>query len=350
MITSLRLQNFRSYKDTAFEFEDGVNIIVGPNASGKTNALEAIMVVSTGESYRARDAELMRFNTQWLRLDAQTSSEQRTLKIEEPRASKTFEVGGKTYKRLPFDKTFPVVLFEPEHLRLLGGQPELRRDYLDNLLTQTTPGYKQLRQQYQRTLRQRNALLKRGQAIASGQIFAWDIRLSELGGQIAIHRGDLVETIHSDVARLYQKLSNSKVKLVLNYQSAFAIDHYSSRLLHALEQKLRDDCARGFTGTGPHRDDLTILFDGHPAQDSASRGEVRTLLLALKVIELQLLEKVRGQKPLLLLDDVFSELDGTRRRALTAFLQDYQTFITTTDADVVVKHFIGNCNIIPTTK
>ena len=110
------------------------------------------------------------------------------------------------------------------------------------------------------------------------------------------------------------------------------------------------DFLRGFTAYGPHRDDLQAVLNGHPLQVSASRGETRTMLLTLKVLELQILEEVRGQKPILLLDDVFSELDGARRRALTSYLESYQTFLTTTDADIVIKHFTETSNVIPITK
>lgn len=114
-----------------------------------------------------------------------------------------------------------------------------------------------------------------------------------------------------------------------------------------LEQNIQKDRLRGFTGNGPHRHDLQVVLNDHPASLSASRGETRTLLLALKILELKLLERARDKKPLLLLDDVFSELDGARRKALTQFLEQYQSFITTTDADIVVQHFMDNCTILP---
>jgi DNA replication and repair protein RecF len=125
------------------------------------------------------------------------------------------------------------------------------------------------------------------------------------------------------------------------------VAQYSSELLHKLEASLHKDLERGFTSYGPHRDDLLVSIEDHPINESASRGEVRTILLGLKIIELQIVEEVSGQKPLLLLDDVFSELDGSRRRMLTTSMTGYQTFITTTDADVVVRHFMDNCRILP---
>jgi DNA replication and repair protein RecF len=243
-------------------------------------------------------------------------------------------------------KTVPVVLFEPNHLLLLHGGPELRREFMDELLEQLIPGYASLRRQYRRALAQRNALLKQENARDS-QLFAWNLRLSELGGQIAVHRLELVKQMNRRFPALYKDLSRSKVATKLVYTSNCLADQYGSDLLHKLEQSQARDYQRGFTGYGPHRDDLVIYMDGKPAEQTASRGETRTLLLALKLIELKLIESVRGSKPLLLLDDVFSELDGSRRKALTEVISDYQTFITTTDADVVIQHFMDKCHIIP---
>jgi DNA replication and repair protein RecF len=351
MITDLRLQNFRSYKDASFEVSPGVNIVVGPNASGKTNLLEAVLVLARGSSYRARDAELVHFDQPWARLDIHSDSgDQRTVKIiNQPLPSKLYEVGGKEYKRLSLQHSLPVVLFEPNHLQLLSGGPERRRDYLDDLLEQTTPGYSITRRQYRRALAQRNSLLKQPHN-SRNNVFPWDLRLSQLAGQIVRTRHNLTEEINAEVSKLYRKLSGSKTHVTARYQSRWAPENYETQLLKKLETAFEDDRLRGFTGAGPHREDLEVLFDGHPAQEVASRGEVRTAILALKIIELRLLEAARNKTPLLLLDDVFSELDGKRRHALTDYLAPYQTFITTTDADLVTKHFTSKTNIIPITK
>lgn len=349
MITDIRLQCFRSYKDAAFELSEGVNIIVGPNASGKTNLLEAILMLCRGSSYRAKHSEMVRFGRLWARLDAHTlSGGLRTVKINHSTNNtlKSFEIDNKPYSRLPLAKTLPTVLFEPQHLLLLTGRPDLRRDYVDDLLEQTHSGYGAVRRSYKRALYQRNRLLKRGRQLSAAQLFPWDIRVSELGGQLAVPRAQLASKLNKQISKLYQELSHSKTKVKLNYTSTVPIENYSSALLHKLETDSNLDYARGFTGHGPHRDDIEVLIGGHATQDIASRGEVRTILLALKILELQMLERLRGQKPLLLLDDVFSELDGARRRALTSHLKNYQTFITTTDADLVVQNFAQKCNII----
>ena len=352
MITDLRLQNFRSYKDSSFEMSPGVNIIVGPNASGKTNLLEAILVLARGQSYRAKDAELIKFDQPWARLDADLSnSSKRTVKIvTEPQTEKTYELDGKIYKRLTLPNSLPIVLFEPNHLQLFAGSPERRRDYLDDLLEQTQPGYGTIRRQYKRALAQRNALLKQSHNSSKSQIFPWDVRLSQLGGQIVRARNNLAEEINKEIGKLYKKLAGTKTTVAAAYDCRWAVDNYESHLLKKLESNYDDDRLRGFTSHGPHREDLSVIFDGHPAQDAASRGEVRTAVLALKIIELKLLESARDKTPLLLLDDVFSELDGKRRHALTDYLAPYQTFITTTDADAVIDHFTKNTNIIPTSK
>lgn len=349
MITDLRLQNFRSYKDASFELSPGVNIVVGPNASGKTNLLESVLVLARGSSYRAKDGELIQFKKPWARIDGHhENSAQRTVKITAEPGGKTLEVDGKVFKRLNLHHTLPVVLFEPNHLQLFVGGPERRRDYLDDLLEQTTPGYSVLRRQYGRALAQRNNLLKNGRAGLNTQIFPWNIRLSQLAGQVVRARSQLVANINKDLGRLYKELSKSRNRVVAEYASRWPAEAYESHYLKKLETSLEEDQARGFTSTGPHREDLTVLLDGHPAQVVASRGEVRTVVLALKVVELRLLQSARdGQTPLLLLDDVFSELDGARRHALTDYLAPYQTFITTTDADLVTKTFAGKTNIIP---
>jgi len=347
MITDLRLQNFRSYIDESFELSQGVNIIVGPNASGKTNLLEAVLVVARGNSYRARDAELVRFAQPWARLEAHVDSGQRTVKImREPSAGKIYELDGKTFQRLSLSHSLPAVLFEPNHLRLFDGSPEGRRDYLDDLLEQTVTGYGTIRRQYRRALTQRNALLKKSQTSQS-QFFPWDVRLSQLAGQIVRARQALAEQINAELGGLYRDIYQAKTHVTVGYECRWPTDNYESQLLKKLEHNLSDDQQRGFTGVGPHREDLNVLFDGHPADEVASRGEVRTAVLALKIIELRLIEAARERTPLLLLDDVFSELDGRRRHALTDYLARYQTFITTTDADLVVQHFTAKCNVIP---
>jgi len=348
MIQDIRLQQFRSYQDDSFEFSPAVNIIVGPNASGKTNLLESILLVARGSPYRDKDSDVLAFGASWTRLDAHTETGLRTVKlVTEPQLTKTYELDEKTYKRLSLQHTLPVVLFEPNHLQLLHGSPDQRRTYLDELLEQIKPNYATQLRQYRRSLAQRNALLKRAHRPTNEELFPWNLRLSELGAVIARSRAELCERIAGQLPGTYQSISHTATKTALQYQPRLGLDNYESNMLHKLEAELTTDIFRGFTAAGPHREDFLVLFDGRSADEIASRGEIRTLVLALKAIELEILHESRDRKPILLLDDVFSELDGSRRRALTEHLAHYQTFITTTDADIVLKDFASASTIIP---
>lgn len=350
MISDVKLVNFRSYEESVFEFGVGVNIIVGPNASGKTNLLESILVLCSGSSYRVKDLDLVRFDQPWARLDAGMAEGSRRVTIERVNdsAKKKFVVNGAPLLRLSLQKKIPVVVFEPDHLRMLQGGPERRRDYLDTLLEQTVGGYSKVLRDYRRTLAQRNSLLKQLSPQSAGaELFAWNVRLSELGGTMVALRTRLIERLNKQITGLYTELAHTQVPVRLEYVADANVENYSSEVLELLSGNVQKDIARGFTGNGPHRHDMTVILKDRSASVTASRGESRTLLLALKLLELKLIEDVRDKKPILLLDDVFSELDGARRKALTKHLQNYQTFITTTDADIVVQHFIDRCTIIP---
>lgn len=349
MITDLRLQHFRSYTDASFDFGDSVNIIVGPNAGGKTNLLEAVLVVAQGGSYRAKDSELVQFDASWARLDADMPDSVRVVKLQRQSAEKvlkSFEIDEQVLTRLSPQRTLPVVLFEPNHLLLLSGSPELRRTFIDDLLEQIVLGFGASRRHYKRVLAHRNALLKRQPRDLKDQLFVWNLRLSELGGKIARERSALITRFGDRLNQMYGGLSGSTNDVTLTYAARFNPEEYESALLRKLETSLELDMLRGFTAYGPHRDDLVVSIDGHAAQESASRGETRSLVLALKMLELQLVAEAKQAKPLLLLDDVFSELDGKRRQALTRFVAEHQTFITTTDADLVIEHF-ADSTIIP---
>ncbi len=349
MINSLRLQNFRSYKDDSFEFESGVNIVVGPNAAGKTNLLEAIYVLSRGSSFKNKDNDLVNNNNQWARLDGSFSDAPRVLKIlkDNTITTKLFIINDKEYKRLSYKTILPIVLFEPNHLNLFIRGPVTRRDYFDNYLQQAAPEYKPNLLKYKRTLAQRNSLLKASN-FSDAQLFAWNIKLSELAGLVVSQRLDLIDKMNKKLTKTYSKIANKKSLVEIKYQTSLDTKNYTSSLLNTLGKQLDIDRLRGFTSSGPHREDFSVFLNSQPASVVASRGETRTLLLAIKVFELSELEKINGTKPLLLLDDVFSELDGARRRYLVDYLKDYQTIITTTDADAVLEHFMQSTHkIIP---
>ncbi|MEO5627570.1 MAG: DNA replication/repair protein RecF [Candidatus Saccharimonadales bacterium] len=350
MITNIRLQNFRSYKDASFEFDPGVNVIVGPNASGKTNLLEAILLITRGKSYRVKDADLIFCDDPWARIDADLGSHHRTVKLEldNNHLQKSFIIEDQTTARLTAIKQIPTILFEPNDLLMLHSSPELRRSFLDELIEQTDASYGKLLSQYKRTLLQRNRLLKNGSPDSIRQLFVWDIRLSELAAQVVSSRLGMIDKINQQASQIYASLANQATKLTATYSTTLPLDNYATSFLKKLEKDQPLDIIRGFTAAGPHREDVVFSLDGQPIAISASRGESRTALLSLKIIELKIVEAIRKERPILLLDDVFSELDGARRKALTEYMKDYQTFITTTDADVVMKSLSQKHHIIAT--
>lgn len=356
MINSLRLQHFRGFNDAQFEFEPGVNIIVGPNASGKTTILEAILLASGNGSFKGNDAGLISFNEQWLRVDAVLDEGERSVKLkidDEERLTKDYVLNDVTKQRLSAAQRVPVVLFEPQDMNLLVGDPAGRRDFLDGILSTTQPGYASLAKNFRRALAQRNRLLKNlaGQPpVMRSELFVWDLRLSELGGSVYAARKDLVDRMAATFSAEYGRISGKQEAAAVAYESAIHSADYTTSLLKQLTNSYEKDIMRGFTGMGPHRDDLVLLLRDRDARTSASRGETRSLLLALKLLEVREAETAAGSKPLLLLDDVFSELDGHRRRSLAGAIKEYQTFITTTDADLVIDHFIDKATIIPVSK
>ncbi len=346
--TSLHIQQFRSYADFAVDLSPGVNIVVGPNGCGKTNLLEAILIVSGFPSFRAHISELLQHEKDWARIDIGVSGGERILRLEKRNEAidKTYEINGNKKKRPGFSDIVPTIVFEPEHMRLLTGSPEHRRDFFDQMLVETEANFSSLKNQYKRTLAQRNSLLKQNSTVIKSQIFAWDVRLSELAGKLVASRQKLVTKLNEQLERIYGEIAGKENKVVLQYETKLPIATYETSLLAKLEQNLHKDIERGFTTYGPHRDDFLVLLDDQPAEHTASRGETRTLVLSLKILEIKIIEEARLQKPLILLDDVFSELDGARRKALTNYLKDYQTIITTTDADLIVKEFAQKCNVI----
>ncbi len=346
MIANIRLQNFRSYRDSSFEFDKKTNIIVGPNASGKTNLLEAVYVMAKGRSFRAKEQDVVNHSSDWGRLDAYIANQTKSIKItNQPSLSKRYVVNEKEYVRLPREFVSPVVLFEPNNLAMLYGPPDARRSYIDEIIEYTTVGYASTLKIYQRSLAQRNRLLKQ-QKISNDELFVWDVRLSELGEKIYNLRKVLINEINKKISIIYSEIADQDSVVLLSQKTKCNTKQYGSSMLHILSLNREQDILRGFTSAGPHRDDIEVVLNGEVATNTASRGEFRTILLALKVIELQILDNLNIGSPILLLDDVFSELDGKRRHHLTNYVQKYQSFITTTDADILIKNFIGTCNVI----
>ena len=343
MLSHLYLKQFRSHEEIQFDFSKNVNVLLGNNGAGKTNILEAVLVLCLGKSYRASDQELIQYNFNDTKIEGIFLDKKRVIKLHKQFSGglqKTLIFQGKNFKRMSFQYTLPVVLFEPDFMQIITRGPEVRREYFDTILARLYPEYQTILNHYRRTLTQRNSLLK-AHHFTQDQIFVWNIKLSELAGQLVLYRQKLLSTINKQLSDVYSELANSSHKVSINYLSKVNVDDYINTMLRGLEKNIDTDRERGFTSYGPHRDDYEFIINLQLAAISASRGETRTILLALKILEAKLIEETRSQKPLLLLDDVFSELDEIRQAHLVEFFKDNQVIITTTSITPLIRGISG---------
>ncbi len=342
MLSYLQLKNYRSHKDLSVRFADNTNVIIGQNGAGKTNILEAVLVMATGKSYRASDIDLIHYDAPLTHIEADINDRRRRVSIQkkDTKTDKSFFINDKVQKRLSFKDMLPVVLFEPNFMQIIARGPDSRREYIDTFLSRINARYSTLLNQYKRVLTQRNALLKSSYA-STDQLFVWDVKLSQLGGSIANSRIQLLKDINSQINTIYSNLSAEQHIIETAYITKNQAQDYTNNLLKNLQKNIAIDKERGFTGFGPHRDDIAFFINHKDASLSASRGEARTLLLAMKICELYMIEKSREQKPLLLLDDVFSELDETRQTKLIEYFNNYQVIITTTNITPLMRGVSG---------
>lgn len=347
----IQLTNFRSYKDQGFAFGDGVTVVMGPNASGKTNLLEAIYTLAVLKSFRGKDPALIHHNQDYYRIEAGVGDRKLALayKVEPAKTQKKISHNDVVMTAQSHIGSLPVTLFEPYDLLMVGGAPELRRRYLDTLLCQIHKQYFKNLTSYKRVLKQRNSLLAdhRGGSVAD-EIFAWDVKLTELAALLVAERRDLITKINNQLPLLYSDIAGEQMPIALTYSAGVSGKDYASGFLEQLQQNLARDLAAGFTTIGPHREDFRIKFRGSEMESVASRGEVRTAVLAMKLAELAVVEAELGVKPLLLLDDVFSELDGHRRSYLMEIIKSQQAIITTTEEDAWLKQLRKGSKIIKT--
>tara|TARA_B100001146_G_scaffold111121_1_gene98116 strand:- start:14924 stop:15973 length:1050 start_codon:yes stop_codon:yes gene_type:complete len=336
IVASLRLQHVRSHQDYAVTFHDGVTVITGPNGSGKTTILEAIYIALQGTSFKSADAEVLRATGPWWRIDLVTvDGDKRAITYDPERVTKKkqFQIDQRTLARLVPKYKHPVVLFEPEDLRLLNGSPARRRQFIDRFISQLNPLYATALRKYERALKQRNTLLKRPY-IANDELFAWNIALAEHGAYIIEQRIAFVEKINSQLTDAYNDIAQSSDVVSMHYSHTFVGD-IKQKLLDELHARAERDRLLGNTSVGPHRHDVIFHLNEAPVLSTASRGETRTIVLALKFLEVAIIEQLTGLKPLILLDDVFSELDEARQQALSRRTREHQIIMTST-------HIVGS--------
>jgi len=344
-LSALQLDSFRNYDSLSIRFSPGLNILYGDNAQGKTNLLEAIHFLATGKSHRtSRDQDLIKEGTDALRARAEVVRKTGSIDLElhyGRETRKQLKINGIAERRIArLVGSLAVVFFSPDDLQLLKGPPSGRRRFLDLELSQISQNYLHHLMTYNRLLTQRNTLLK--QPVADeGLMAVYDEQLVESGAQLIVRRAEAVRRLSPIAARYHEMLSDGREGLQLAYQSQGAgedeepdLDAAADRLRRALARVRHEERRRQVTLVGPHRDDLGIWVAGRDARLYASQGQQRTAVLALKLAELQFMTEEIGESPLLLLDDVASELDPHRRHYLLAAVQEgVQSFITCTDLD-----------------
>lgn len=332
-LTSLSVQNVRTHTKYSLKIAPDVTLITGDNGSGKTSLLEAIYVALQGSSFKGSDTDIIRFKAPWYRVDVSLDDSIRTVKFDPSRASgkKQFVIDDKTNYRLTHTNKYPVVLFEPDELRLIGGSPARRRQFIDRFISQLDPEYALSLRRYERALKQRNIVLKN--RLARDSLFVWDVALSKYGAYIIERRITLVGRLQPLLEAIYKDIAHSGDRVAIAY-SALYKTNIEQQLLSELHQSVERDMLLGATSVGPHRHDIVFTLNDHPAASAASRGEVRTIVLALKFLEVDIIKETTEKDPIILLDDVFSELDEPRQKALMERFSSYQTIITSVTAPI----------------
>ncbi len=360
----LSLTNFRNYQRLELDLAPGTVLFLGENAQGKTNLLEAVALLATGRSERAdADADYIAWPARddpqpFARIAGLAHRAGHDVAVEltvvgragahgKLNASKRFKLNGVARRASDVIGAITAVLFTTDDMELVKGSPSGRRRYLDVMLSQIDHRYLRALQRYTKVVTQRNALLKRIQDAAAtrDELPYWDEELARDGATLLTARAVAVDELARAAAEAHARLSGERERFELAYEPRFADGWPPSRIAavdpadvaSALLDKLRAsharDVAAGVTLSGPHRDDLSMMLGGEPASAFASRGQQRTAALALRLAEARLLHARGGERPVLLLDDVLSELDESRRRSVLAAIEADQVLITSADPD-----------------
>lgn len=339
-LDSLTIKHFRNYEDIEVDFNPELNIFLGRNAQGKTNILEAIYFLALTRSHRTRtDKNLVQFEKEDLSVSGILHKKSGRIPLEinlTPKGRVTKVNHLKQAKLSDYIGHMNVVLFAPEDLQLIKGAPSVRRKFIDMELGQIKPIYLSDLSHYNHVLKQRNTYLKTAETIDDTFLSVLDEQLIDYGCRVMLHRLEFLENLEKFGQKKHFEISDQLEELSIKYQSSINFvdkNHLKESFETALQKSRSRDLFKKNTGVGPHRDDLTFLINGMDAS-FGSQGQHRSLVLSLKLAEIELMESVTNEAPILLLDDVMSELDNTRQlKLLETISQNIQTFITTTSLD-----------------
>lgn len=346
-LQEIRIQHFRNYEDLQLSFPAAINLFVGQNAQGKTNLLEAISLLALTKSHRAtKDQEMIQWGQSQALLFANVERSSRELKLQlqlTERGKKARLNGIDRKKMTDYVGNFNVVLFSPEDLQLIKGAPSERRRFLDIEIGQISPTYLHDSAQYQKIMIQRNAVLREQLERPTQNhelVSVWDEQLIETGSRMIERRLQFMQKLQKYASDIHSRISDGLEKLLLGYTCSIAPVGTSLEIegdirelfRQELDKMRRKDFARAVTSVGPHRDDISAQINGYDVGTFASQGQQRTTALSMKLAEIELIRNEVGEYPILLLDDVLSELDSTRQiQLLRSMGERVQTFITATN-------------------
>lgn len=346
-INSLKIQHYRNIENMEIEPCEGVNIIYGENAQGKTNLLEAIWLFTGCKSFRSgKEKELIKFDEQFSTLEMHFDDDVRTreaiIKIGE---KKTLSLGGIEYDSCSkLFGEFLGIVFSPNNLNLIKGGPIERRKFINMALCQLRPKYANILSEYNKVLFQRNALLKdlTHHSELYDTLDIWDDKLSYLSAVITIQRIKYLSEIEPFIKDIYKGISSDREKIELIYESAFKFqstdtDSLKEEFRDALIAGRKEDILSGSTSIGPHRDDILVTLDNLSVKSFGSQGQQRSCALALKLSEAAVIKKITGKQPIALLDDVMSELDINRQDYILNHIDGWQVFITCCEPSSILK-------------
>ena len=326
IIKNIKLTNFRNHDSYSLDCIDETSLILGENGCGKTSVLEALYILMRGKSFRATDSEILKHNTDFYRIELEYLNGEKIVATYDGK-DKIFQTLDKKSKRLPKKNKYPVILFLPSDLNLISHSPSRRRDYFDNIFSQFDENYATSLSKYNKALKQRNELLK-NDFLTKDAFFSWNVMLSKYGSDLYNFRKNFIDEFNSKITNIYRSIAENTDEIFIDYKTEI---NPTQDYLKILEGTFEKDHLIGHTTFGIHRDDYIFNFNHTPADGSASRGETRSIVLALKFIEANLMFEKLNKKPLVLLDDVFSELDETRRKALVKNFKNHQVIITSVE-------------------
>ena len=363
-LTNLQLQNFRNYESVQLEFTDGVHVFIGENAQGKTNLMESIYALAMTKSHRTtNDKELIGWNKEFATIKGtvEKTATKTNLELQFSKKGKIAKVNYLEQKRLSsYLGNLNVILFAPENLTLVKGSPQNRRKFVDMELGQMSSLYLYDLVEYNRVLKQRNTYLKQ-LAIKKKQpdeyLDVLSEMLSELASKIVFHRLDFMKQLEALAIPIHDQLSLGREKFSVSYQATIPLENgltpsqMKEIYMNQFKKNQTREADQATTLIGPHRDDLIFYLNEVPVQTYGSQGQQRSTVLSLKLAEIELMKLSTGEYPLLLLDDVLSELDDDRQTHLIKAIENkVQTFITTTSLDGIKQQFINEPVVIPIEK